>query len=95
MISRTDFDHLIGVDAELDDFPLRFDRSLGEVPALRLGGVLHLGEAGTELKRGVAVLFFGHVGNDLTAVEPQDRHRHLLSRIGVDAGHAQLLCDHT
>ena len=82
-------------DAELDDLVLRLDLRHGEVAALGLGRVLHLGKACTELERGIAILVRRAVGDDLAVVEQQHRHRDVLSAFGEDAGHPHLLCNHT
>jgi hypothetical protein len=44
------FDEVVSVDAELDDLALRLDLGDRELAALRLGGVLRLDGAGTELE---------------------------------------------
>ncbi len=56
---------------------------------------LHLGPAGAELQRGIAVLLRGAVADHLTMVELQHRHRDVLPGIGEDPGHADLLRDDT
>ena len=86
-------DHLILGDAELGELHLRLDRGDGETPALGLGNVLDLGAADAELKRGVAVLLHGAMRDDLAALEREHGDRHMIARVGEDAGHAQLLCD--
>src|SRR5208337_4109768 len=65
----------------------------GETPALRLGDVFDLGAADAELHGGVAVLLLRPVRDDLTAVELENRDRHMFARIGEDAGHSDLLRD--
>ena len=54
-----------------------------------------LGRTYTELNRGVAVLVLGADGNDLTAVYLQHRNRYVRALVGKDAGHADLLSDHS
>ena len=88
-----DRNELVLRDAELGELHLRLDLGDGEAAALGLGHVLHLGPADAELKRGVAVLFLRPMRDDLAALDLEDRDRHVLARIGEDAGHAELLCD--
>jgi hypothetical protein len=64
-------------------------------PAHRLRRVLDLGEADTELKRGIAVLFLGALRDDLAVLHAENRHRHMLAGVVVDAGHPDFLCDYT
>ncbi len=92
---RTDIDQGIGRDAEFDELLLRLDLRLGEMAAIGLGDVLDLGGADTELNGGVAVLVGGADGDDLAIVDGQHRHRHMIARLGEDAGHAEFLGDKT
>jgi hypothetical protein len=64
-------------------------------PRISLGRILNLGHAGTELHGGVAVLFFGPLGHNLAVFQLQDGHRNMLAGVVEDAGHAQLLCNHS
>ena len=88
-----DRNELVLGDAELGQAHLRLDMRDGEPSALGLGHVLDLGLADAELKGGVAVLFLRAMRDDLAALDLEDRDRHVLARVGEDAGHAQLLCD--
>ncbi len=88
-----DRDHLVLGDAELGEPHLRLDMRDGEAAALGLGDVLDLGLADAELEGGVAVLFLRAMRDDLAALDLEDRDRHVIARVGEDAGHAQLLCD--
>ena len=90
-----DLDQVLRADAELGDLALRLDRGGGEVAAQRLRRVLDLAQADAELQRGVAVLLDGALRDHLAVVELEHGDRHLLARVGEDAGHADLLCDHT
>ena len=90
---RADGDQVVLGDAELGELQLGLDLGLGEAAALGLGDVLHLGAADAELKSGVAVLLLRAVGDDLKAVELQNRDRHMFPAVREDAGHADLLCD--
>jgi len=65
-----------------------------EIPAHRLGDVLHLARARAELERDIAVLLRRAVSNDLAIVELEHRDRHVIARVRKDASHAELLCDH-
>jgi hypothetical protein len=65
------------------------------MPARGAAEALHLGPAGTKLKRGVAVLLGGAVADDLAMLKAQHRHRDMLPGIGEDPGHADLLRDDT
>jgi hypothetical protein len=91
----TQLDQIIGAHAELCELPLGLDISHGESPARRPRQPLHLGPAGAELNRGVAVLLLGALTDDLAIVEAQHRHRDVLPGIGEDPGHADLLRDDT
>ena len=82
-------------DAKFSKLHLWLDLGDGETSALRLRHILHLGPADAELQRRIAVGFLGPMRDDLTAVDFQDRDRHMFARIGEDAGHADLLCDDT
>ena len=88
-----DRNELVLGDAELGQAHLRLDMRDGETPAFGLGDVLDLGLADAELEGGVAVLFLRAMRDDLAALDLEDRDRHVLARVGEDAGHAQLLCD--
>eukprot|EP01092_Planopodium_desertum_P015021 TRINITY_DN775_c0_g1_i2.p1 TRINITY_DN775_c0_g1~~TRINITY_DN775_c0_g1_i2.p1 ORF type:complete len:445 (-),score=113.28 TRINITY_DN775_c0_g1_i2:147-1481(-) len=89
----TNLDQVGGSDAELDELLLRLDLGLGEHLTLGLGDVLHLGLDGAELEGRVAILLFRLVGDDLDLVQLQHSHRHALTLVGEDAGHADLLRD--
>jgi len=85
-------DRILG-DAELRELALRLDLRDGEPSALGLRNVLHLGLADADLQRGVAVLFHGQMGDDLAAVDLQNRDRDVFSRIREDACHPDFLCN--
>ena len=85
-------DGILG-DAEFRELALRLDLGDGETAALGLRNVLHLGLADADLQRRVAVLVLGPMGDDLAAVDLQDRHRDMFARIREDAGHPDLLCN--
>ena len=57
--------------------------------------IAHLAQADAELQRGIAVLLDGALRHDLAIVHLEHRDRHLLPRLREDAGHADLLCDHS
>ena len=82
-------------DAEFRDLALRLDLGDGETAALGLARVLHLAGAGTELERDVAVFFLVAMRDDLALRKTQHRDRHMVAGIGKDAGHADLLSDHS
>ena len=86
---------LSGLDAELGELALGLDIGHGEMPARGARKALHLGPAGAELERGVAVLLRRAVADDLAMLKPQHRHRDVLPGIGEDPGHADLLRDDT
>ena len=90
-----DLDQIVGAHPELDHLALRLDLGLGEMPAQGIGRVLDLAQADTELDGGIAVLLGGALRDHLAIVELEHGHPDLLARIGEDAGHAQLLCDHS
>ena len=80
--------------AELNQMALGLYPRLGEVAALGAGGVLDLYVAGTELQGDVAALILGPLGDDLTAIDAQHGHRHMLAVIVEDTGHAEFLGYH-
>src|SRR5262249_30693295 len=80
---------------ELGELALGLDLGDGEMAAVRLGQVLGPARAGAELQRHVAVLVLGAVGDDLAIGEAQHRDRHVLATVRKDAGHPDLLCDHS
>ena len=82
----------VGIDAEFDQLRLGLDLRLGEVAAIRLRHVLHLGAAPAELDRGVAVLLFRAGGDNLQAVEQQHGDGHMRAVVLEQPGHPQLLC---
>ena len=90
---RPDRNQLVLGDAELGELHLRLDVGDGEARALRLRHVLDLGAADAELQRGIAVLVHGAMGDDLAALDLEHRDRHVIARIGEDAGHSHFLCD--
>jgi len=90
-----DRDQRVFADAKLGHGALQLDLGDREIAALGLGDVLDLAGAGAELKRDVAVLLFGAVGDDLAIGKAQHRDRHVCAGLGKDPGHPDLLCDHT
>src|ERR1700722_15290085 len=90
-----DRDQPVVVDAELGELALGLDLGDREVAAVRLGGALHLALAGAELQRDVAVLVLGAMGDDLAIAEAEHRHRHMLTGLGEEARHPDLLCEHS
>jgi hypothetical protein len=91
----THLDQIVGGHAELCEFPLGLDIGNGESPTRCARQPLHLGPAGAELNRSVAVLLLGALADDLAIVEAQHRHRDVLPGISEDPGHADLLRDDT
>ena len=90
-----DRDHGVVADAELRELALRLDLGLGEMAALGLAHVAGAARAGAELQRHIAVLVLGAVADDLALRQAQHRDRHMLTGLGEDPGHADLLCDHS
>ena len=90
---RADFEHRIIGDSELGDAGLQRHLRLGEMLTLRLGNVLLLGFARTDLKREVAVAIGGTVRNDLTVFQREDGHGNVTSILLEQAGHPDFLCD--
>jgi len=90
-----DVQHVLGRHPELGDLGLRLDGGLREMAAQRLGRVLHLGQAYTELNSGVAVLLLGALRHHLAILHAQHGDGHMLAGIVVDARHAHLLCNNT
>ena len=72
-----DPDQVLGADAKLGDFPLRFDLCDGEVAAHRLRDILGLRRAGAELDGGIAVLLAGALSDNLHIFHLEDRDGHL------------------
>src|SRR5215813_11801432 len=91
----TDRDQIALLHPELGELALGLDLGDGEMTAVRLGQVLGSARAGAELQRHVAVLVLGAVGDDLAIGEAQHRDRHVLATVRKDAGHPDLLCDHS
>ena len=81
-------------DDELRDPRLRLHLGLAEMAALRLGDVLHLGGAGAQLERGIAVASRFLAGHDLNVFERQDGDRHVAAVLLEQAGHPHFLRDH-
>ncbi len=92
---RTDVDQVFRRHAELRELGLRLDGSSREMAAHRLRRVLHLGKPDAELQRRVAVLFLGTLSNDLAVLHAENRDRHMLASVVVDARHPDFLCDNT
>jgi hypothetical protein len=91
----TDRDHGVFAHAEFGHLALRLDLGDREVAAFGLGDVLHFAGAGAELQRDVAVLVDGAVADDLAIGKPQHRDGHVRAGLCEEAGHPDLLCDHT
>ena len=89
----TNIDQSVIADTEFCQALLRHNLCLCEVPARRLGDALHLRITRAQLQGGVAIFFFVADSNHLAAVHFQHRHRDMLTFVGKDAGHAQLLRD--
>ena len=88
-------EELVLGNAEFHELQLRLDLGARKTLTLGLRHVLHLGAANTELESRIAVLILGPVSDDLTAVDLEDRDRHMFTSVCKDAGHADLLCDDT
>src|SRR5262249_50536057 len=82
-------------DAELGKLALGLYLGDGEVAALGLRHVADPARAGAELKRDIAILVLGAMGEHLAIAEPEHRDGHVLAGVGKDPGHSHLLCDHT
>src|SRR5580693_1319343 len=98
MIGRdlgADRDQAVVVDPKLRELALGLDLGNGEMAAVGLGGALHLAAAGAELQRDIAVLVLGAVSDDLAIAEAEHRHRHMLTGLGEEAHHPDLLCEHS
>ncbi len=92
---RADIDHVVGADTELRHLPLRLDRGGGEVTAERPRRVADLAQADAKLNGRIAILLDRALRHDLAIVDLEHGDTHLLARFREDAGHADLLCDHT
>src|SRR5579872_3741080 len=90
-----DLEERVLVDPEFHDLPLRLDLGFREMAALRLGGVLGLAGSDAELDRVVLVLLLGAHGNDLTVVDLEHGHGHVVAVRVEHAGHPELLRDET
>ena len=93
MVEPTEQDRIVG-DAEFGDLHLQRHFSLGEMLTLRLGNVLLLGNARTELERDVTVTLGGADRDHLAIFQRQDGNRHVPSVLLEQAGHPHLLGDH-
>ena len=91
----SDIDEVLGGNPELGELPLRLYRGLGEMAAHRLWRVLDLAQPDPELKGRIAVLLVGTLSHDLAIVELEDGYAHLLASLREEAGHADLLSDHS
>ena len=91
---RTDFEQRVIGDAELGDFHLQLDFRLGEMLALRLGDVLLLGLARTQLNSDVTVALFGANRDHLAIFKCQNGNRHVPSVVLEHSGHPELFNDH-
>src|SRR5262245_9904990 len=88
-------DQLLLLDAELRELALRFDLGDGKVAAHGFAQVVGTAGAGAELQRDVTVLVLGAVPDHLAVRQPQHRHRYVLAGVTEDAGHSDLLSDHS
>src|SRR5690606_19725226 len=73
---------------------LGLDFSLAENAALRLGDILRLCGAGTELDGDVTVTVRSLLADNLETFQAQNGDRHVPAIILEQAGHPQLLRDH-
>ncbi len=89
-----DFQKSVVGDAEFRDAHLQGNLSLGEMFALRLGNVLLLCFARTELNRDVAVTISSTNRNHLTVFKCQDSDGHMATVLLEQAGHPDFLGDH-
>jgi hypothetical protein len=64
------------------------------MPALRLGDILRLRNAGTKLHSCITISIYFATGNDLIAFERQDGDGHMAAIILEQAGHSHFLRDH-
>ena len=92
---RTDRDHGIFVDPEFHHLALGFDLGDGKIIALCPGNPRRLPGAGAKLQRHVAVFVLGAMSHHLAIGQTQYRHRHMLTRVGENARHSDLLRDHS
>ena len=81
-------------DAEFDELRLGLNLGLAIGTTLRLGDILRLRRAGTQLDGHIAVAFLIAHGDDLTAFEAQDGDGHVAAIILKQAGHPHFLRDH-
>ena len=86
-----DINHVFRRHAKLGQTALRLNLGARKMPARGFGGAFDLGKTGTQLNGSVAVLVFGALGHNLTAVKLQYRHRHMLAGLGKQAGHPHFL----
>jgi hypothetical protein len=81
------------VNAELGKVLLEADTCLGKVLALRLGDILMLGFARTQLKREITIPLEGAVSNHLAILQRKNSHGHMLPVLSKEAGHPDFLGD--
>src|SRR3954447_13816758 len=91
----TDRDQRVFGDAEFRELALRLDGGLGKLAALRLRQIYGLAASRAELQRGVTVLLAGAVTQHLAIAQLEHGHRDVLTGLGKDPCHPDLLCDHS
>ncbi len=80
---------------EFSKFTFRFYLRYGEMAAHRLRNILYFGFTHTQLKGGIAVFLYSTLSNNLAILNLENRNRNMFAGFGINAGHSQLLCDHT
>ncbi len=97
MIGRdfgADIEERVLGDTEFDQARLGLNFRLGEVAALRLGDILDLRDARTELNRDITVAINFLASHDLIALKGQNRNRNVPSVLLEQTGHPDFLSDH-
>src|SRR5690606_11297524 len=89
----TNLDEVVRVHAELSHMTLGFDLGDGVLTTHGLANILGLGLPGAQLQSDVTVLFDGPLAHHLAVLQAQHRHGDVVTVLGEDAGHPQLLCD--
>ncbi|GLV22596.1 hypothetical protein TomMM35A_24430 [Sphingobium sp. TomMM35A] len=89
-----DIEERILGDTEFDQTRLRLHFRLREMATLRLGDILDLRDARTELNRDITVTIDFLASHDLIALKGQNRNGNMTSVLLEQTGHPDFLSDH-
>ena len=92
---RAHIDQRIFGDAEFMNARFGLHFGLAEMPALRLGDILRLGNARADLNRDIAVTVGGALRNHLVVLKCENGHGNVPPILLKQTGHTHLLCNHS